>query len=461
MSDNSDVTAGIYCRISLAGMGDTTKTDDQERICRDLSARLGWPVIKTYTDHSQSAWKKNRKRDAWDEMLADIEAGRVSAVIVYHGDRLIRQPWDLEKLLSLADARGVRLASPTGVRSLDNADDRFILRIEAAQACRSSDDTSRRKKQGFERMRRKGLTRPGGPGGRCFGFEPDGVTQRPAEAEAVRRAAAAVLSGQSLGSIARQLAARGVTTTGGNPMTQTALRRILAYPRMAGLMPDGVSPAAWDPVLDRAAWEAVQVLLAGNRPLPNAGKGALSLLSGIARCDACKGPLWTGRSGSKANGYAGLTSYKCVAKGCGKVSRSREHLDAYVTGAVLRRLAHEANPPPRVPELPGLAAEFRALTQARTETAARVEDPSSAHLDLLLTRLERITSRLAELRAMAGESARERLMRAHAGISREEFESLPLATRRSLVAACFTVEVLPASQRGPGFRTEDVRLTRS
>jgi hypothetical protein len=46
----------------------------------------------------------------------------------------------------------------------------------------------------------------------------------------------------------------------------------------------------------------------------------------------------------------------------------------------------------------------------------------------------------------------------HAGISGEDFAALPLATRRALVSACYVVTVLPASKRGPGFRTEDVSL---
>jgi site-specific DNA recombinase len=448
--DASQIAAGIYCRISLAGIGDTTKTDDQERISRDLAARLEWPVVRTYTDHSQSAWKKNRKREAWDEMLADIDAGRISAVIVYHGDRLIRQPWDLEKLLNLAESKGVRLASPTGIRNLDNADDRFILRIEAAQACRASDDTSRRKKAQYERMRRQGITRPRGHGGRCFGFETDGVTHVPSEAEAVRQAAAAVLAGQSLGLIARRLAAQNVTTPAGRPVTVRALHRILTYPRMAGLMPDATSAAAWTPVLERGDWEAVRALISLNKSLPNAGRGALHLLSGIAACGLCGHPLWAGYNDRKP-------AYKC--HGCGKIGRSLALLDDYIAGYVAGRLANSANPAGRVLETPGLAAEFASLTAARAEIEEVLADHTRGSVPALLARLDSLDKRLAELRGLAGDDARDRLLAAYAGITEDEFGALPLQVRRSLVSACVTVVVLPASKRGPGFRTEDVQVT--
>ena len=175
------VIAGVYTRISHVLMDDKTKVEDQDRIGRDLGARLGWEVAQTYTDNNRSAWQRNRKRRDWERMLADVEAGRINAIIVYHGDRLIRQPRDLEDLIDLAEGKGVRLASPTGTRDLSNADDLFILRIEVAHACRSSADTSRRLKSHHERRRRAGKRPTGGWGGRSFGFETDAMTHRAAD----------------------------------------------------------------------------------------------------------------------------------------------------------------------------------------------------------------------------------------------------------------------------------------
>ena len=76
-----------------------------------------------------------------------------------------------------------------------------------------------------------------------------------------------------------------------------------------------------------------------------------------------------------------------------------------------------------------------------------------------MARLDSIDERLVELRQLAGDSSRVRVMDAHTGITAEEFAGLPLGIRRALVAACYTIRVLPASKRGPGFRTEDVELT--
>src|SRR5215472_2050222 len=159
------VRAAIYCRMSLARFGDSTKVEDQERICRDLAEQRGWEVAEVWTDNNQSAWIRNRKRPGWDAMLEAVEAGKVNGIIVYHGDRLVRQPFDLETLINLAYGKSIKLASPTGVRDLSNDDDLFILRIEVAAQCRESAGTSRRKKNEYARLRRAGKVRPGGRGG--------------------------------------------------------------------------------------------------------------------------------------------------------------------------------------------------------------------------------------------------------------------------------------------------------
>ena len=120
-------------------------------------------------------------------------AGKLDAIVVYHGDRLVRQPWDLEVLLRLARGKGVKLASPTGTRDLGNDEDQFILDIEAKMAKRESANMSRRKKGQYERMRRAGLVRSGGRGGRTFGFGSDGVTHVPGETAVVREVFGRVL----------------------------------------------------------------------------------------------------------------------------------------------------------------------------------------------------------------------------------------------------------------------------
>jgi len=453
--------AGVYTRMSLVIMGDTTKVDDQERICRDLAERRGdMEVTEVYADNNKSAWRADRKRPGWDRMLADVEAGKLDAIIVYHGDRLIRQPDDLGELLRLSDGKGIKLASPTGTRDLGSPEDKFILYIEAAMAMRESDNTSRRRKAQYERWRRAGRVRTGGRGGRSYGFATDGLTQIPEECEHIRRMAAMLLAGEPTGALVRDAAARGALTPFGIPFSHSTIRKMLMRPRYAGLMPDGENTAAWEPVLDRQTWEKVrEVLKSKTATFAYATSARRWLLSGIAVCGACGAPMQMRPSkGRGRKEYA--NGYGCSRATCRKAYRSAEHLDTYVTARVVRLLNDPRQPDGELPVAADHAPEWLALTTERAETEKLAKDyaASAGRLDILMARLDSIDKRMAELREREAGDARSRLLGTYRGVTREQFADLPLDVRRALVAASYRVTVLPASGRGPGFRTEDVRL---
>lgn len=467
--NSGPVQAGIYCRISKADEGDYVKTDDQERICRDVADRLGWEVAEgvghphpdgIYTDHSKSAWQKNRKRPAWNRMLADVDSGKINGIVVYHGDRLVRRPEDLADLMRLASNKGVKLASPSGTRNLDT--ERLEPWIRAAFAEEESQRLSERRKAQYERWRRGGRVRPGGPGGRSFGFESDNLTPRPAEFELVREAAQRVLAGESPYAVARDWNARGLTPTTGKPWRSGNLGPMLALPRYAGLMPDGESAAAWPAALDRETWERVRMVLEAKGATYQGHTNVRRwLLSGIALCGVCGQTLaamWSRRDA--ARGIGAVAGYACRHPGCRKVLRNAEHLDAFVSAAVIAVLANPLNAEGRTVPVDH-AAEWAILDRERAETGALLADykSSAGRARSLLARLDVIDERMTQLRELAAGDGRARLLERYAGITRQQWEKeLTLDVRRALVAACFRVVVLPASGRGPGFRVQDVRL---
>ena len=125
----------------------------------------GRPLGERLSD-GLSAWKRSVHRTGWEHLLKRVKAGESDGIVVWHTDRLFRQPRDLEALIDLAD-KGFQVASARGARDLSDPDDRFILRIEVAHAARSSDDTSRRLKRRFQTLRANGQ-RTGGA--RPFGL---------------------------------------------------------------------------------------------------------------------------------------------------------------------------------------------------------------------------------------------------------------------------------------------------
>ncbi len=468
--DNSTRTiACIYCRISLSRFGDTTKVDDQEKLCRDLAAARRWTVDDrhVFKDNSVSAWRADRKRPGWDAMLAAVERGEVNAIIVYHGDRLIRQPRDLEDLIDLAKKRGIRLASPTGERDLDNDDDLFILRIEAAAAYREVSATSRRLKRRYDRLAEEGLVRLGGRGGRAFGFEPDGLTLRDADVEMIREVAGRILDGEAVGAICRGLNERGYRTTAGNEWSHSALSKLMQRPRLAGLVSHHgqiVGPAAWPAILDRDVWESVCAALAGKaealgfRPA-NDGR---YLLSGIAVCGSCGKPVAARHNRRGAQ----LLGYGCVNPQCGaKVHRAMKFVDAYVEGAVIKLLADPRVRAAMSPQVaPHLVDELKRLEDRRgrkVDELAEVEafgDDDPLRVGVLRAAVGKIDARIGEIRAQLSVSLRVRVLDGLFGVSLPAFQGLPLRRRRGVVQALVRVTILRSGRRGPVFDPRSVRL---
>ena len=121
--ENATPRAGIYCRLSLAAMGDTTHVDEQEQVCRRLlppAATVAYQHV--YKDNSRSAWRRDRRRPGWEALVEAIRGGELDMVAIYHGDRLVRQPRDLEDLIDVGSERGITIVSPTGTYNLADPD---------------------------------------------------------------------------------------------------------------------------------------------------------------------------------------------------------------------------------------------------------------------------------------------------------------------------------------------------
>ncbi|MFI1294358.1 recombinase family protein [Streptomyces sp. NPDC020792] len=254
--------AAIYCRISHARDEDQTGVDRQERICRDIAERLQLRVepAHVYVDNNRSAWQRNRKRPGWEEMLKAMREGDIRHVIVYHPDRLMRQPKDLEELLSIADDKRILLHGEANRRDLSDPDDRFILRIEVAHACRSSDDTSRRLKDALKDKAREGKPHVGN---RPYGYTSDGRAIIEEEAEIVREVFRRYLDGESPRHIAQDLTARSVLTSKGKTWQPENVRHLLSSNFVAGVrihQGEEVGIGAWPAIIDRGQWDEVQRL---------------------------------------------------------------------------------------------------------------------------------------------------------------------------------------------------------
>src|SRR3954454_12670961 len=157
--------AAIYCRISADKKEEDEETGErrsvglgvarQEELCRTLCSDRGWPVANVYTDNDFSAYGR-KPRPAYQQMLADIEAGLIDAVICVDLDRLTRRPVELESFMDLADHHHLALANVSGETDLSTSDGRFKARIMGAVARQESEKKGERLTRESEQAARAG-----------------------------------------------------------------------------------------------------------------------------------------------------------------------------------------------------------------------------------------------------------------------------------------------------------------
>lgn len=405
----------LYARLSRCPEdGNLEVVDTQLADCRKVAQRNGWVIGQEHRDNSLSAWKRGVRRPGWEAMLARIEAGATEGVLVWHTDRLLRQPRDLERLIDLGDKRGLVLASAYGEHDIANSDHRLAMRIHAAVACKASDDTSRRIKRRFEAMREAGM---GTGGARAFGFAgKDRTTGHPVPAAAVereravlRRAAEDLLAGMPLIRIASAWNSAGVLTATGAEWRPVQVRQVLARAINAGLIEhDGkvVGRLPGEPIIDEETWQRLRAVFAARRR--GRVPGQTYLASGIVLCGLC-GKAVTGRphvGTYSADGHR-RRQYHCPTGrgGCGRVAADARRVDEALRALVVGRLgdpgqvqrlaAEDAETARRLGDLAEEIAQAQTLRESLGDRLGRGE----INLAVFDAAMRPLTNRLARLEA--------------------------------------------------------------
>lgn len=460
--------AAIYTRISRDFTGAGAGVARQEQDCREKATSLGWEVAEVYSDNDASAYS-GKRRPQYESMLGAIRAGQVDGVIVWHTDRLYRRMTDLEEYISVCggERRGIPTYTVKAEGSLDltTPSGRMVARQLASVAQYESEQKGERQRranrQRAEQGRHFGTRRP-------FGYEPDGLTVREAEAEAIRDAYRLILSGGSLREVARRWNDAGlVTPQKGSQWTGTVVGRTLRTARLAGVREylgevvrgsEGEAVASeWPAIVDLDTWQAAQAVLDDPARRTTPTFTSQLLLSGVALCADCGAVI---QSGGKRKGRS---RYRCSGK-AGHVYREAKPVDDFVEELVLRRLAE-----PDLVELvrgrsEGPRVDVAALRRGAAEVHARMDGLAEAYADGDITKSqlqrgsERATARLAEIEGQmptdTGTAALGQLvtgldlLRTWAGLSLEQ--------RRGVVDALVTVRLVAPRAAGlkayaPGF----------
>jgi site-specific DNA recombinase len=444
--------AAVYARISRDKAGAGVKVEDQERDCRALAERLGLEVVEVFTDNDLTAHRGKKARPGYKVLLAAIHARQVDAVICTHADRLHRSVKELEGYidacgdiptyqvmagpLDLATASGKRNARLAAVIA-EGEVDQMIERMRAARLHK------------VQRGEWTGNKRP-------FAYEPDGVTVRDDEADALRWAAGQVLAGNSLSAVAKELNRREIMTSTGTAWDARTLRRVLLRPRNAGLSVHHgqvVGPAVWDAVIPEPLWRGVVALLEAPERRSNMGRPPTWLGTNLYECGICSAPMVT-----KSRARPKMTVYLCSARP--HLQRPAKDVDNFVQEVVIEILEQNREQllapdlGPQVAELHAQDAAYRARLEelgrlhalGEIDTATLVSGTAT-----IRTAREEITERLAAAAqgsVLAGVADAPDPAKVWAGLDRSR--------QREIIRTLMTVTILPARRGRPrGWRPGD------
>jgi site-specific DNA recombinase len=391
---------------------------------------------------------------------------------------LTRNDEDTAALIRVCAVGGHLVVTPSGgTYDLSTANGRKRLRDDASAAIYEVDHNRERVLAGRAEVAAEGRWLGGK---RPFGWEPEpnpvgedgqpwldddgkpkkGILRlRTAEADALAWGLHAILGGASVHGVAREWNARGVLTPTGKQWSSRETGRVLRRPRNAGLMEHNgtLTPnATWPAVVDETTWRGVTAILTDPARRTTPGPAPRHLLSYIARCGLCGGPMiCTSTTRTSVPGQRRLV-YRCREDGPGgHPQRDAGHLDELIAERVIARLSQPDVADVLVKPDDGSKEQLAHLYQEKAAIEALMEERDKLHRRRIITD-KMLIEGLAELHEelagverriadMATQDVLSPLLADPAGM----WEEISLDQRRAVIQALMTITVKPSPKGRP------------
>ncbi len=453
--------AGIYLRQSL----DVQEGIERQRSrCAALVAARGWDLVGEYVDNDTSASKVRGAGTGWARMLDDARGGQIDVVVAVNLDRLLRTQGDLSALIE----SGAKVTTLEGELDLTSASGEMQASLLTTMARFEVRRKSERQVRANESRARKGQWVGGR---RPFGFDADGVTVRPDEADAIRTAYRDVLSGLPLAAVARGWNKQGFVTGQArqarsghagepSPWRADSVRAVLLNPRYMGRVRYKgevmTSPAVWPALVDAATFEAARAVLE-NPSRNKAGRSPAHLLTGIAACGVCGATVHAG-----GNARRGIRAYRCSAS-TGHFARMAEPVEEFVGAIVVARLsrpdARDLLVKRATVDTAALHVEATGLRQRLDALAVDFADGDLTSSQLRAAS-ERIRSRLAKIEGDLADAGKVDVLGdlVGAGDVQAVWDGFTVDRKRAVIAALMTVALYPPGRGTRTFRPETVGI---
>lgn len=458
-----------------------------------VEKRLGGRVVSEVTDKDSTAFRKidgaQPEREGFARMLAMLRETPGLGVAAWHADRLTRNDEDTAALVRVCSSGGHLIETQSGGSyDLSTANGRRRLRDDASAAIYEVDHGTERVLEGRAVVAADGRWLGGK---RPFGWEPDpdprlpdgtpwlnddgelmkGVLRlRQREAGALKQGHLDVLDGRSLASVARTWNAQGISTYSGKQWRPAEVGRVLRRPRNAGLMEHNglITVATWPPVVEEKTWRAVVAVLGDSSRRTTTGPARRHLLSFIATCGVCGGPVFCTSTSGK--GRTRRQVYRCREDTRGHVARDKAAVDDLVTRLVIGVFEDPETAPLLVRHRE--RADVTPLYQEAAAIRALMVSRNRMHLAREITDAEftegraQLQQELAEVEARITEAEKADVLAPMRRNPAEVWASFDVDQRRAVVGALMTVTILPTSSGRPEgwkpgqpyFRPESVRI---
>jgi site-specific DNA recombinase len=253
----------------------------------------GWTCLsQAYDDGGVSG--ATIDRPALQQLLADIQAGRVDIVVCYKVDRLTRSLTDFAKIVEIFDAKGVSFVSVTQQFNTTTSMGRLTLNVLLSFAQFEREVTGERIRDKIAASKKKGMWMGGVPplGYQCRDHK---LIVVPGEAETVQHIFRRYAALGSVRLLQQELDATGVRSKswistaghswGGKPLARGALYTMLRNRIYRGQIvhKEQHYPGEHEPIIEEPLWEEVQAKLAANAIERATGESVRSpsLLAGL------------------------------------------------------------------------------------------------------------------------------------------------------------------------------------
>ena len=371
-----------YIRVSTAKQGEEGSSLVEQRAAIEAFALRNDLAIAQWFEETETAAKRGRPQ--FTRLTGLLQAGKASGVILHKIDRGARNLKDWADLGELIDAGMEVLFAHEGL-DMTTRGGRLAADIQAVVAADYIRNLRDEVRKGFYGRLKQGLYPLPAPRGYRDNGKGKPKTIDPATGPLVKRAFERYATGTvSLEILRHELAAEGLMSARGTPLSFDALSTILHNPFYFGLIhlakTDETFEGVHEPLISKTIFDRVQAIMAG-RLYPRVQKHT-HLFRRLIRCATC------GRS-LTAETQKGHVYYRCHDRGCRGVSHRETDVERFLSDELASLRLHPE-------DMVDLRDMLQALIEQEISEASKRVEHIERDLALVDQRLSRLTDALLD-----------------------------------------------------------------